>query len=138
MTAWQVTGCFSVRRCIGLRSFSIGLLRVYGLKPLTAFLPTFRRNRRNQHNPWSPFAAVVLLLGVNDPGIEVALEWLQSRWAFEGFVETEEGDDHIGLIKGEVFIRCAEAIGARAKRYFIGGPGEIAHHQIELRETLVQ
>ena len=99
---------------------------------------TFHCNRRDQHNPRRTFAAVVLLLGVDDPGIEVALELLQASGAFERFIETKEGDDHIRLAEGKVLIGRTEAIGARAQGHFIGGPAEIAHHEIELGEAPVE
>ena len=93
----------------------------------------FVGDRREQHDLRRAAGAVIFGAGVAEERIEIRLEFREAGGTGEGFVETEEGKNHIGADAGEPLVGGAKVFGTGAGGQFVAGDGEIAHDEFVLR-----
>src|SRR6266536_5267699 len=95
-------------------------------------------DRREEHEPRSALAGIVAPERVFEKLVKIRPEFLETRIAVEGFIETKEGENHVGFRFLQPVVRRAEIFRAMARDNLIAGDGEVAHDQVESRFSGVE
>ena len=75
---------------------------------------------------------------LRDVGLEIRSNCGEAGLAGERFVEAEERQDHVGLLRRQVRRGVAEVERPRLQRQRVAAPAQVAHRQLELREQREQ